>query len=219
MGSLAGLANELLLESFGSLSNSDLKSIRLVCKQFERLANPHLFKTISLAPNEKAVNIFESIYQHPTIKQCVEEIVYDAAFYARDVAQDILEYQDQLSLLNFDVGDYSLWMAKIKEDVLRDFGKIIESDCVYAASNDPLFAKSFDSALKLGHEIYRSRYAEQNNTLQSGQISLHLSRGLAAMQKIKRIIIDDSLSSPRRDGLVIESTRMPILNRSQFVVF
>ncbi|KAI9718408.1 MAG: hypothetical protein M1812_004129 [Candelaria pacifica] len=216
---LVGLPNELLLEVLGMLPKSDLKSIRLACKQLEALANPHLFRRVHMAPNDKALRRFESVYQHLLLKSYVREIVYEAAHYDECYAGDMEYYGHMQSrLLHHDSPEDGFEILQFTE---RDVLNRLDS---YYRTVD---AKSLHSSITLnslsreGHKVYRQHYEEQANILQSGKIASMLAQGLASMQNVKRITITDGIlqdngTATALPGFAIESNGLPVIERESW---
>ncbi len=61
-------------KTFESLSNIDLKSIRLVCKSFASIAARCLFRQIDVLPHPNSFQRLESILQAPDIGQWVKSL-------------------------------------------------------------------------------------------------------------------------------------------------
>ncbi|KAI9723274.1 MAG: hypothetical protein M1812_001156 [Candelaria pacifica] len=88
---------ELLLEIFSYHNKSDIKSVRLVCRDFHRAASQYLFERIYLSPHRLHLQILQDVSQHPIFSKYVREIVYDASYFDPDI-DNTSKYQQELSL-------------------------------------------------------------------------------------------------------------------------
>ncbi len=217
MARFVDLANELLLEVFGLLPGSDLKTIRLVCKELEPLASPSLYRRVHLAPNYEALRRFESVHQHPVIRDYVKEVVYDAAHYEEWLADPYGEYSqvqsDALGPEHYDNLRFT------EPDEGKKYG-----ECYYEKINNQgrLFSMTLDTLVSEGRKVYQRYFREQEDILQLGRISSHLKQGLACMPHVKRIticdgVLQDNGRATELPGLSFESNGMPVVSRSRCV--
>ena len=75
------LSNEIWLQTFGYLSSSDLKALRLsMDPNFLPLASSLLFTTAYVAARKGVLETFTNLTTHPVFRAYVEEIVFDSSW-------------------------------------------------------------------------------------------------------------------------------------------
>ena len=78
MGILILECARLVVEVFGYLPKSDLKSARLTCTRYGQIGAQWLFQRLYFAPRRAPIEIFLNICANPTFARTVTELVYDA---------------------------------------------------------------------------------------------------------------------------------------------
>ncbi|KAI9723259.1 MAG: hypothetical protein M1812_001141 [Candelaria pacifica] len=68
---------EILILIFGYLAGRDIKTTRLVCKDFEAASSQYLFDRVYVSPQELHLEILTAVSQHPIFQKHIREIVYD----------------------------------------------------------------------------------------------------------------------------------------------
>ncbi|KAJ5626175.1 hypothetical protein N7510_002484 [Penicillium lagena] len=93
----------LPLELWGSisshLSNRDIKSLRLVCKQFSNAASPHV-QRVFLSANPLNIEVFRAIADHKMFRHRVTEIIWDDARFIRGPRRNIHPAEEEDELLS-----------------------------------------------------------------------------------------------------------------------
>ena len=90
----AYLPVELRVYILNYVEKCDLKSVRLVSKEWYLLATTHLFDTVSISPRPKDIEVFERITRHPVLSSAVKDLVYDASQFP--LYDDIEDYRGKL---------------------------------------------------------------------------------------------------------------------------
>jgi hypothetical protein len=73
---------------------NDIKSVRLTCRLFERLATPFLMSSIICAPLSSPLTTLTAVSLHPVLSKSVKEVVYICNRYR--FIRTLLEYKDAL---------------------------------------------------------------------------------------------------------------------------
>ena len=81
---LQDLPDELLVEVFGYLPKSDLKSARLTCTRYGHIGAQWLFQRVYFAPRKAAIDTFLNISANPNFARTVTELVYDGRQFSKD---------------------------------------------------------------------------------------------------------------------------------------
>lgn len=82
---LQDLPDELLVEVFGYLPKSDLKSARLTYTRYGHIGAQWLFQRVYFAPRKAAIDTFLNISANPTFARTVTELVYDGRQFLIDL--------------------------------------------------------------------------------------------------------------------------------------
>lgn len=88
------LPNELILQSIGNLDRSDLKSARLVSRDWSLYSSEYLFDTIYASTQNEDLTVFKAIAQHPILSKCVRTLEYDTATF--DTSLSLSAYVERL---------------------------------------------------------------------------------------------------------------------------
>lgn len=88
------LPPELKVAVLAVLDKRDLKTVRLVSKEWNALATRPLFDRVYISCREKDMEVFEKITAHPLISTGIRELVYDCSLFGKDMS--IREYFWQL---------------------------------------------------------------------------------------------------------------------------
>ena len=81
------LPPELKVSIASYLGKKQLKTLRLVCREYEIAASPHLFDKAYLAAREGVLDTFTELTDHPIFSKYVKEIVYDGSVVESDCAR------------------------------------------------------------------------------------------------------------------------------------
>ena len=99
---------EILGLVVANLSSKDLKTTRLVCRQWSLISIPSLFKRIYVSRRPKDLEVFRSISNHDRYQKAVRTLVYDATFLtsaylgiAEDGGGNIVRYDGKQLYYNF----------------------------------------------------------------------------------------------------------------------
>ena len=90
-------SNEIALDIVSYLNKTQLKSVRLVSKQWCDCGSQYLFDQLYVSPHKEDLDVFNSVTQHPILSNCVRRLIYDGAEfqlsytlldYYKDIRQD-----------------------------------------------------------------------------------------------------------------------------------
>jgi hypothetical protein len=84
-GRLPSLPAEILVNIFGYLVKSDIKSVRLVSQEFNRQSSHFLFDGVHFSPQYENLEIFKAVCQNPVRRNTVKELVYDATWFVPEI--------------------------------------------------------------------------------------------------------------------------------------
>lgn len=84
---LHNLPDELLVDVFGWLPKSDLKSARLTCARFGRIGAQWLFQRVYFAPRQSAIETFINISSNPVFARNVKELIYDGRLFLQELTK------------------------------------------------------------------------------------------------------------------------------------
>ena len=87
---MTDLPNEILLEIFQHTEKRDLKSVRLVNKQWSYSSVDHLFTKVFVSLHRLNLEVFEKITQHPIFRTTVRTLEYDTIYFSPTLT--LLEY-------------------------------------------------------------------------------------------------------------------------------
>ena len=148
------LPSEIVLVILKPLARPDLKSARLVSKNWSLCAAGFLFDVIYISPSKEDVDVFKAITQHPVLSGCPRHLEYDGAEFLTSYSKDefAIEIRDQLEHSD----------ARIIETVLaNEFGY-----------------ESVEEIIDNGYRKYQDLANYQQDILQSGEFVEILARGL-----------------------------------------
>lgn len=74
---LLSLPAEILLSIFRQVDLRSLKCLRQSCKSFSPLVEPILFHTTVVVPHLDSLKALVSLSEHPTLRHCVQRLIYD----------------------------------------------------------------------------------------------------------------------------------------------
>lgn len=184
------IPNELVLAILKYLERSHLKSARLVCKTWSSCASQFLFDQIYVAPNKIDLEVFSEITQHPSLKNCVRRLVYDASVFLSHLTRK--EYVWDLSKQMRDL----IWQAggipkSIDPQTFNDW----MYDCSLIGGGDEglpkLVAKWEDqSVFNRGYETYQEHSVYQQRTLHRGDFLKTLVLGLSRLDRLASVSLE-----------------------------
>ena len=76
---------EVLLEVFRNSGKTELKSARLVCKEWSWCAAEYLFAKLFVSPHKINLETFQLVSQHPILQKCVRHLEYDGVRFSSDL--------------------------------------------------------------------------------------------------------------------------------------
>lgn len=164
------------------LTRPDLKSARLVSRNWSLCAAAYPFEVIYISPSKEDIDVFEAITQHPVLSKCPRHLEYDGVEFLTDYSKDDFakdiwgqSFSDLDQRLDGPDADISAW---IKENVLPDTYKYVDmesyGDC--KPVND-------------GYRKYHEHANYQQDVLQSGQFVEILVRGLQHLVSLTSVTL------------------------------
>jgi hypothetical protein len=106
------LPPELLEQILSGLPNSDIKSLRLTCTYFCRVAQLRLSR-LFLSPNPRNVRVFRVVADHCEFSKKIVEIIYDDARLASSYETPDDEYYDEDDAEIGNVHGVPTWFRRI----------------------------------------------------------------------------------------------------------
>lgn len=182
------LPHELKAAIIAHLDKPDLKTVRLVSREWSALATSPLFDKVYVSCRAPDLEVFRNITRHPVISAGVKELVYDDSFFIRDVTFSEYFYkvsegvrcvaqfwQSDIQLDNADVRINDFCRDCLKTDV--DFSELYESH-------------RKDSFLVKGYHIYRHYSAFEWQVAECGCFFEELSTGLDSLKGLRSVVLD-----------------------------
>ncbi|KAI9700844.1 MAG: hypothetical protein M1836_002213 [Candelina mexicana] len=153
---------ELLIEIFKYLPRKDIKSTRLVCKEFQYASSQFLIDRVYLSGQTKQIEALTAVSRHPIFRNYVREIVYDAAHF-----------------------DKRLTDRRVYEQVLWRGQTSYDESLKAAPLSDGL------RSLNRGWEQYKSCFEEQERVLRTDEDIRCLNEALPHMPNVYLYTITD----------------------------
>ncbi|KAI1209286.1 uncharacterized protein F4807DRAFT_467853 [Annulohypoxylon truncatum] len=157
---------ELLRMIFEVVPKQDLKSLRLMSREFNREASTILFRRVYASSHRKDLDVLSAIANHPTLSRCAREIVYVGVFFSREFTEqdyfekeeflkrrqylDGLEEQDEMINSGLDVDIIA--SALIKLPSIRKL--IFSNHWCLESSNPPLMRDFPDRLMRPDGDIF-----------------------------------------------------------------
>ena len=208
------LPNELVLEILQSSDRTDLKSARLVCKNWYLCASRFLFDKIYIAPNEIDIQVFEAITQHPILGKCVRHLVYDASVFASDISKEsyLVDFFQQMLLVK-KMGEAS--PDNTDPQIVDLINHYIRSSTELVWHwQDPKIAKWKDhSFFHPGYQAYQEHSVYQRRALQSGSFLQTLVLGLSRLSCLESVSLQGGWTLPVVENLGEHHYGTPLARR------
>lgn len=195
------IPNELVLAILKYLERRHLKSARLVCKNWSSCASPFLFDEIYVAPNKLDLEVFSQITQHPSLKNCVRRLIYEASTFVYGLSR--WRYVWNLSQQTRDQTDLGKGITEYKDlQIFKDW----IYDCSLIGFDGEMLPELVDkwegqSAFNRGYQVYQEHAVYQRRTIQRGDFSRTLKLGLSRLDRLTSVSLEgDWDSKVRRDN-------------------
>lgn len=179
------LPYELKVAVLAQLDRRDLKTVRLVSREWNALATNPLFDKVYVSCRAPDLEVFRNITRHPVISTCVKELVYDGSTFIRDLS--FRGYFDQVfdavrllalqadSDIRFESADVQI------NEFCRDFQR--RDSEIYGSHGK-------DTFLFEGYQIYREYSAFEWQGIECGWFFDELSTGLGSLKGLRSVVLD-----------------------------
>ena len=188
----AYLPVELRVYILNYVEKCDLKSVRLVSKEWYLLATTHLFDNVSISPRPKDIEVFERITRHPVLSSAVKDLVYDASQFP--LYDDIEDYRGKLyyPILRISMrgGDPILKISDIeikryaRGQLAKVRGGLSYSEFCQMHENDEFVVEGFEK-----HSAH-AKY--EQHSFQSGVFYSDICSGLYRLHNLHSVKLSDS---------------------------
>lgn len=180
------LPPELKVAVLTQLEKRDLKTIRLVSKEWSAVATKLLFDRVYVSCRRQDMEVFRDITSHPVISTCVRELVHDVSLFQRYMS--FKDYVDRISLdvrsmKKFSRSDAPLDSADAQ---MNEFYRYCERRSIIS---ERLYNRDRkDTFLVEGHQKYRDLSAFEWRYSESGGFVDDLCRGLASLENLRSVV-------------------------------
>ena len=180
------LPPELKVAVLALLDRWDLKSVRLVSKEWSALATRPLFDRVFISCREKDLEVFKSITRHPVISEGVKELVFDASFFRRTM--DLEEYIGRLA-------DNISWPARLEgldtpfdstNSQLNEFYRHCQEDEVDLGKIYDIHKN--DTFIVQGHQKYRDHSAFEYQCILNSSFAGDLVAGVESLSSLRSVV-------------------------------
>lgn len=187
------LPPELKVDVLARLDKRDLKSVRLVSKEWSTLATGPLFDRVFFSCREVDLQVWEKVTGHPEIGGAVREVVYDGSLFTED-----LSFKDYFEVLHDDVRAI---VRKRKPDTAFDsadaqINKFVQ-DCKEKKQlvQVPMLynAHKMDTFLVKGYHNYGKYAAFELRCFESGSLFNDLCVGLRSLPNLRSVVFNTTM--------------------------
>ena len=184
------LPHELKVAVLARLDKRDLKTVRLVSREWGALATSPLFDRVYISCRAPDLEVFRNVTRHPVISTGVRELVYDGSVFIKDLSfreyfGKVLEAVHYLA---------QPWQSDKHFD---STDAQINGFCRDCHMRDPDISKLYeshgkDTFLVEGYQIYRGHSAFEWQNIESGSLYDDLSMGLGSLKGLRSVVFDHS---------------------------
>ena len=184
------LPHELKVAVLAHLEKRDLRTVRLVSKEWSALATRPLFDRVYISCRAPDLEVFRNITRHPVISTGVRELVYDGSLFIKDLS--FTEYF-------FKVVEAVHYLSqRWQSDIHFDSADVqINKFCRDCQEDNPDGSKLYgshatDTFLDEGYQIYTEYSAFEWQNIESGWFFNELSTGLGSLKDLHSVVLDHS---------------------------
>ena len=202
------LPPELKANVLAQLDKRDLKSVRLVSKEWNALAIRPLYDRVYISCRAKDLEVFENITRHPVISTGIRELVYDGSLF--QMGMTISDYFWHLHRCLFDI---TLGLESGPFNCANnEINKFIADYRNKAVSLRGLYDRHIrDDFIVEGHKNHQNYAEAERHAFETGFFLSRLCGGLRRLENLRSVILNNSLWTydlyeNRRTGSVNSNT-------------
>ncbi len=188
------LPPELKVAVLAQLDKMDLKTVRLVSKEWNTLATKPLFDRVYISSRAKDMEVFKNITGHPVISTGIRELAYDGSLFGRD-----LEFKDYFDSIFYDVFWIAQRWCRRHPDTPFDSGDVQTNKFFqYCQKEIVSYSKLSKNLYKNhkrykflveGHQKHRDHSAFERSCIESGLFSNDLYTGLGSLNNLRSVVV------------------------------
>ena len=185
------LPPELKVDVLARLDKRDLKSVRLVSKEWSLLATGPLFDRVFFSCRGVDLEVWKNVTRHPVIGGVVREVVYDGSIFKAD-----MDFEKYFRDVYFHIrGIARNWEHDTPFDSADiQINKFVE-DC---KEKKPVFSKLYkahkmDKFLVEGYQNYGTYSAFERSCIDKGLIFNDLCMGLRSLTNLRSVVFNNSM--------------------------
>ncbi|KAI1353980.1 hypothetical protein F5Y01DRAFT_274908 [Xylaria sp. FL0043] len=176
----------------------DIQNVRLTCRRFSSLGTRLLIDTISVEPQRDSLSRLEELARHPVLRKSVYGVEVRLNFYhSRPATMDLREFARVWAGRVLYDCDTLLEGRRLREGCIGDRNREAETVFIEAGElQDDWYEFADNNVIEPGHEahidalrgcreIYRKRYEDQKQILESGLYIETITQALAQMPSVK----------------------------------
>ena len=182
------LPPELKVDVLARVDKRDLKSVRLVSKEWNALATGPLFDRVYFSCREKDLEVWENVTRHPVIGGVVKEVIYDGSLFKDDLT--ISDYFWELyHYLPYITLDFRSEPFNSADHEINAFVEDYKNKAIRGIFN----RHKGDAFILEGYRNHQ-KYAEfERRGLKNGMFLSKICGGLRCLDNLRSVILSDNV--------------------------
>ena len=182
------LPAELKAAVLAQLDKRDLKTVRLVSKEWNALATRPLFDRVYVSCRAKDMEVFTNVTRHPVISTGIRELVYDGSLFAKDL--DIEEYFWRFHrYLDWISSELVSGRSNCANDeingIVEDYNSLPGTDVCSRHIHDEIIVE--------GHRIHQNYAEAERLVLGNGSFLSRLCDGVGRLDNLRSVVLNSFL--------------------------
>lgn len=191
------LPTELKADVLARLEKRDLKSVRLVSREWSVLATAPLFDRVFFSARARDMEVFKQVTRHPFIGKGVREVVYDASLFMVDMTLDDYFWHLCKSLfcssIDYESEPFNCANEQINTFV-EDYRAGDHSDIYQRDTRTDLYQRHIrDDFILEGHRNHHNYPEIERRGLGNGIVLSRLCGGLRRLDSLRSVRFDSTL--------------------------
>ena len=196
------LPTELKAAVLAQLDKRDLKTVRLLSKEWNALATGPLFDRVYISCRAKDMEVFKNVTRHPVISTGIRELVYDGSLFARDM--DIKEYfwhlYGELPWITKGLGSE---LFNCANDEINGFVEDFDNEAIknnpnrhenFCSRRENFCSRHFhDEFIVEGHKNYQNFAEAERLALGNGLFLWRLWDGVGRLNNLRSVVLSSCL--------------------------
>lgn len=185
------LPTELKVAVLAQLDKRDLKTVRLVSKEWNALATTPLFDRVYISCQAIDMEVFRNITTHPDMSAGVRELVYDGSLFRKDI--DFKNYCYKVyRQVRWIVPPWGPDTPFKSVDV--QINKFVQDYREKKIGFSKLYkTHKMDTFLVEGYRKYRDHSAFEYHTIERGWLFDHLCTGLRSLINLRSVVLGQKM--------------------------